>query len=47
MPRTPRTLPFAAATALLAAVLAACGSGAGAQSPDWRPQPSFAGEGRA
>ncbi|HEU5006166.1 MAG TPA: PQQ-dependent sugar dehydrogenase [Jatrophihabitantaceae bacterium] len=45
MPRTPRTLPFAAGAALLAAVLAACGSGAGAQSPDWRPQPSFAGEG--
>jgi glucose/arabinose dehydrogenase len=31
--------------ALLAGVLAACGSGAGAQAPDWKPQPSFAGEG--
>jgi glucose/arabinose dehydrogenase len=45
MRRPLRTLPFAAGAALLAAVLAACGSGAGAQSPDWRPKPSFAGEG--
>jgi glucose/arabinose dehydrogenase len=45
MPRPRRSLPPAVGAALLAAALAACGSGAGAQAPDWKPQPSFAGEG--
>jgi glucose/arabinose dehydrogenase len=45
MHRLRRTLPVVACAALLACALAACGSGAGAQAPDWKPQPSFAGEG--